>query len=183
MSITVQNPPEGSEILLPPAPLSALTASPYRFEMLTPGGTTRVYADTHTQLLAALVGEYPESGTLDAQLTARIRHAVSAQVHLQAALNAEYPRFAALTPEEVRIATSDRNTPPTLDEWSADLPLVLVDTYYAPHGLLPRPVSAIADVSNPENLWWLRPETEWGYLESLHQCGYIAVHEHHTHTG
>lgn len=161
----------------PPPPPRRPDGSRYRFELIYAGGRLRGYADQPDQLIAALVGEsgYPELGEAD-RYAVRLRAAVDAQVRLQADLN-QADGLDGCSAEELVVLLGGRDTPPQLTEWGAGVPLVLVDGFYQPDGDLPRPVSTMADVAEPPNLVWLRVASDLDLLESLHQAGYLHLHE------
>ena len=154
--------------------------SPYRFEMLFNGFTERAYADSADELLAFLIRGYDRMREQE-RLAARLHYAVRAQVTVQADIN-EFSDMSAVAPEEYVVLQGHRNTPPEVAEWTTEVPLVLVDVYYAPLGDLPRPVSTIADVEHPPNILWVSPTESYEFLVSLHRVGLIALHEHIDHT-
>jgi hypothetical protein len=160
----------------PPAPTHP-DGHLYRFELIYAGGRLRGYADQPAQLVEALSGVegYPELDDAG-RYGVRLRCAVDAQVRLQAELNAEHG-LDGCTPEELEVLVGARDVPPQLTEWGAGVPLVLVEGFYQPEGDLPRPTSTVADVQAPPNLVWLEVDTDLGLLESLHQAGYLQLHE------
>ena len=147
----------------------------YRYEMVCDGGWSRLYDDSVVSLLTHLIPGYTRLDDSE-RLTARIRHAVDAQVNLQTRLNtffAASPR----TDEEQRVLYGPRHTPPAVAEWGCEVPLILVDAFYAPYSDLPRTYSTIADVAIPPNIWWLHPaEGEFEYLRSLHETSFLDLH-------
>ena len=147
----------------------------YRYEMICDSGWTRMYDDSVVSLLTHLIPGYTKLDDMG-RLAARIRHAVDSQVTLQAQLNV----FFAATPRddvEQQVLLSPRHQPPAPGEWNCEIPLVLVDAFYSPYSDLVRPVSGIADVAMPPNLWWLRPAAgELEYLKSLHEASIIDMH-------
>jgi hypothetical protein len=169
--------PNSTEVDQPPPAPTHPDGHPYRFELIYAGGRLRGYADQPAALVEALSGQpgYPE---LDdpARYGVRLRAAVDAQVRLQAELN-ETHGLEGCTPEEAEVLTGARDVPPQLTEWSSGVPLVLVDGFYEPEGDLPRPTSTVADVADPPNLVWLRTSSDLELLESLHQAGYLQLHE------
>lgn len=147
----------------------------YRYEMICDGGWSRLYDDSVVGLMTHLVPGYTRYDD-DQRLAARIRHAVDAQVALQARLNV----FFAATPrnnQEQDVLNGPRHVQPNVSEWNCEVPLVLVDAFYEPYANAPRPVSGIADVAMPPNLWWLRPaDGDLEYLRSLHETSVIDLH-------
>jgi hypothetical protein len=144
----------------------------YRFEMIHDGGWRRTYADDFTELADALIAGYAGLGSELARAKARIRHAVSVQVATQAAINVQMGT-ASCTPEEHEVLTADRAVPPTVAQWAAPVPLVLVDSFYAPFTATPRPVAQA-----PGRIFWLRPGTESDHLRALAALGVITLSEH-----
>lgn len=149
--------------------------TPYRFEMLFNGFAERAYADTAEELLAFLIRGYDRMPK-GQRLAARLHFAARSQVTVQSYINADSD-LSGVSPEEWVILNSTRATPPEVGEWAAEVPLVLIDVFYQPLGNLPRPTSAIADVEEPPNIFWLAPTDEYEFLISLHRVGVIALHE------
>lgn len=148
----------------------------YRYEMVTDGGWSRYYDDDSAALVGFLISGYAALTDPTDRLAARIQHAVDLQVRLQARLNvffADYPR----TDEEQRILTAPRSTPPRVEDWTSDIPLVLVDAFYSPHGQLPLPDAPQPLLDDaPPTIWWLRPAgSDLDYLRSLHAASLIDL--------
>lgn len=155
--------------------------SPYRFEMLFNGMVDRAYADTAAALLDCLIPRYVHMSEGE-RLAARLQHAVRTQVTVQADINWHHRNLVDCTPDEQAVLTASRATPPLVAEWASQVPLVLVDAFYSPIGALPQPTSALADVTDPPNLFWLRVEDEHDYLVSLARVGLIVLNEHRDYT-
>lgn len=151
--------------------------SPFRFEMLYNGLAERAYSDSASDLLDCLIRGYATLAPTE-RLAARLSHAVRSQTTVQADINWNHENLVDCTPEEQVVLGASRATPPDVSEWSSEVPLVLVDMFYEPLGELPQPVSTIADVENPPNVWWLRVEDEYAYLLSLHQIGLLVLNQH-----
>lgn len=151
-------------------------SDPYRFEMVFDDGKGRAYADDADALLTAMIGGY---GTMTepARLAARLHLAVRTQTTLQA-LIIEHVGLEGVTPDEYAVLMASRATPPDVNVWNCLVPLVLVDSFYAPHGSLPAPISGLGDVEYPENLLWLRPQDPFEFLVSLHEVGLIGLYAH-----
>jgi hypothetical protein len=148
----------------------------YRYEMVCYTERTRVYADTPHELIAYLIPGYDTLTGSHDQGVARTRYAVDVQVHTQANINATVAQFAASAAER-DILFGGRAQQPTIETWASTVPLVLIDTFYQPHTDQPAPVSDIADVADPENIWWLTPAAgEFAFLESLAHTGFIGFH-------
>lgn len=149
----------------------------YRFELIFDGGRYRAYADTLTELCEQLIPGYAALEDDVGQAAARIRHAVQAQVHLQATIVADTD-LSGCSAEESELLLGSRHIPPTTRTWEADVPLVLVDTYYEPLGALPRPHGRPRNGGGPDtNLIWLRPGDEADLLESLADAGVVVISE------
>jgi hypothetical protein len=144
-------------------------SSPYRYEMIHDGGTYRTFADEPVELVAALLPGYPGPDDPVAAATARIRHAVRTQVVTQAVINVE-AGDAGCTPEQLDVLHGDRTRQPEVAEWSAPVPLVLIDCFYAPITAAPVPRAV-----PPAEILWLRTRTEWEYLRSLSRLGVIVL--------
>lgn len=62
-----------------------------------------------------------------------------------------------------------------LDIWTADVPLLLVDTSYAPYTDVPAPLSKYGDyIDNVANLYWIRAASEETLLRTLSKLGFIT---------
>ena len=111
----------------------------------------------------------------DKRLASRIRHAIDTQVNLQSQLNLFFEQ-AEKTLEEKEILERPRHIQPIIQGWACQVPLVLLDAFYFPYNVTPRPYSEIEDVAMPSNIWWLRPaEGEMDYLLSLHEISFIDL--------
>lgn len=146
----------------------------YAYELVHTGSGDRYYDDTTTGLVNHLIPGYRDTAP-DEQYYARVLHALTVQVQTQAQINMLFmdkPR----TDVEHAILTGVRVGQPMVDEWSCEVPLVLVDAYYMPYSNTPTPLSTFGDYDDPENIIWLRPAgDEWTYLMSLQHLGVIEV--------
>lgn len=171
------------------APLSPLheDGTRYPYAMRFDGGKYLGYADSPAELLGLLIDGY-EDLEPQAQQVARIRLAVRVQVVTQGLINAntEPEVWEALSEAERAVLNGPRfeqphgwgGDDPMGDVWeSAEVPLVLVETGYAPYTDIEKPISGVADVLNPPNMIWLRPVEEWEFLESLANTGHIDLFE------
>lgn len=144
----------------------------YRYEMICDQGLTRLYDDSITGFLSHIIPGYTRFDEKE-RLTARIRHAIEVQAILQSQLNLFF-REIIQTPDEEALLNSPKHVQPTIESWGCQVPLVLIDAFYFPYSLAPRPYSEIEDVAMPSNIWWLRPaEDEMTYLISLHDISFI----------
>lgn len=171
------------------APLSPVheDGTRYPYAMHFDGDKFIGYADTPGELLDILIDGYASLEPQDAQV-ARIRLAIAAQVAVQAQINADAMAsgaWEALSEGEQALLNGPRFEQPhgwgdaegMGDVWESEIPLVLVETGYAPWGDVDKPISGIADVLNPPNIIWLRPVDEWEFLESLATTGFISLFE------
>lgn len=174
MGVRVPNVSAGSDLDALVMPTRA-DGTLYRFEMIFRNGWDRCYDDTEAGLLGFLIDGYAD---LDAEgrLAARTKHAVDTQVVVQARINS-LEIEPGISAADLAVLTGPRDEQPGLDEWSCDVPLVLVDIFYAPYADLSRPASTLAaDTEEAPNLLWLRPaESEMAYLLSLHELGVISL--------
>ncbi|MEV6029097.1 hypothetical protein [Streptomyces sp. NPDC052036] len=139
--------------------------------MVHDGGNRRTFADRPAELLAALIPGYACPADPVAAARDWIRHAVRTQVAVQAAINVEAGE-AGCTPQRLEVLGGDRTRQPELTEWSAPVPLVLVDCFYAPVTGTPVP-----EPVPPAEIRWLRTRSEWEYLRSLAGLGVIVLAE------
>ena len=163
----------------PPPPPRKADGAAYRFEMIYDAGKYRAYADTVTELCEELIAGYSEIDDEVAQAAARILYAVGAQVRLQAEIIVDdVAAMATATPAERELLLGARHVPPELEVWEADLPLVLVATYYQPLGPLTRPVGRPRGGGPVDsNLIWLRPADEAELISSLDEIALISLGE------
>lgn len=160
----------------PPAPTKDDGAL-YDMCMLFDGNKYVAYADNPDDMLAVLIGpQYLDPSRSDTdRLADRIRYAIGTQVATQAMIAAEHD-LTVLTDEQRDVLLGDRTTQPRIDYWTADIPLVLVDTGYAPYAPdVPIPLTQYGDMENPPNLAWLRPSDPQTFLESLDAVGAIVL--------
>lgn len=174
-AVVVRNSRAGQE---PPPPPTHEDGTLYPYAMFYSGYKFIAYADSPGDLLSELVSGYAERDD-EGRLRARIALAVDAQIAAQARINADLNEqtWDGLSEQEKTVLQSPRFEQPSVDVWSSSVPLVLVDTGYAPYTRLDRPISGIADVVNPPNIWWIRPLDEWEFLVSLAAVDYIGLQE------
>lgn len=149
----------------PPSPVRA-DGTAYRYTMAH-GSGLRTYADTPSDLVAALIDGYDGMGDAVEAARARIRYAVRAQIVAQDALNGG-PSDQGCTPEQLGVLYGNRAVQPAIREWSAPVPLILIDCFYAPITDLPVPTAL-----PPGQILWLRPRTDADLLRSLAGIGVI----------
>jgi len=151
----------------------------YPYAMYYSGEKFLAYADTPGDLLGVLIEGYAEMDDTE-QLSARIRLAIDAQVATQAQIvtSEEFEAaFRALGTAEQDLVLAPRHKQPVVAFWDSLVPLVLVETGYAPYTDLDKPISGISDVADPPNLYFLRPQEEWEFLVSLDRAGFVRVLE------
>lgn len=153
----------------PPAPPAAPGGQSFPYEMIYGGGSRRGYADSPGELVTLLIGGYAELADDQARLRARIQYAVDVSVPLQADAAAGGD-LGDCTGRQRAVLLAPRDVPPSVTEWAAPVPLVLVTSFYAPVGALPRPVLAGAGT-----ITWIDPQTEESLLTSLYEAGWINL--------
>lgn len=166
MATRIQNTREAAA---PPAPPTRPDGQPYQFEMIYAGGVWRGYADTEDELAALLITGYDQLAGETERLRARIGYAADVHVPIQASVAADGD-LAACTDGQRAVLLGARDTPPAVTEWAARVPLVLVTSFYAPDGLLPRPAPAAG-----AEIIWIDPRTSAALLTSLHAAGWISL--------
>lgn len=168
----------------PPSPLHE-DGTRYPFSMRFDGEKFIAFGDTPAELLGLLISGYEALDSREQQVE-RIKFATRVQVVTQAMLNAEADPevLDALTEAESAVINGPRFEQPhgwgegdEGDVWDSPLPLVLVETGYAPYTDFDKPISGMGDVENPPNMIWLRPIDEWEFLTSLAEAGYIDLYE------
>jgi len=157
----VRNTRQGSDA---PAAPQRDTGIGYTYELIA--GDRRVYADTPAELLDFLILGYAQMESELDKLTARIRHALGTVVRVQAVLNDMYSE-AAVTPQEFEALRSGGGA--QVDTWDCPVPLVLVESLYAPVTDVARPLPGAGSIL------WLQPEEEFEYLVTLHALGVVVL--------
>lgn len=144
----------------------------WHYEMLYAGLTRRAYADNATALMVPLCPGYLGLSPAH-RWEARLLLAARAQVACQAVYNTA-ETLTQMPVIDQKIAQGPRHTPPTVPHWNYPTPLILIATYYAPLGRIPKPqpVDGL-----PANIIWIDPTDDLSLLESLHDIDYIALHE------
>ena len=155
----------------------------YPYCMFYEGDQSIAYADTPEELLEFLIPGYLEKDETG-RLESRILLAHAAQVRVQAVIVAESPQdqLDALSDTEKNVLLGSRATQPhgwgegpMGDVWDSEIPLILVESAYAPYSDIDQPISGIADVIDPPNIIWLRTVDEWEFLVSLSRCGFVNL--------
>lgn len=174
-AVVIRNSREGGDPVTPPLRDDGAL---YLYCMYFDGFKYAAFADDPLDLLDALIPGYSGMDEQQQQI-AKITYAIGAQRAVQAQIVADLDPEAwnALTSEEQTVLIAPRFQQPSVDFWNPPVPLVLVDTGYAPYTNLDRPISGIADVANPPNIIWLQPRDDWDFLNSLSSAGFIALHD------
>jgi hypothetical protein len=173
VKVTVDSPPAGTG----PEPPPHESLWPF----LMAHGDQITWADTRSELVAVLIDGYDEIADTPDGVTeatwARYRQAVAVAADVQASILADAtdkgtfdPEMLAATPEGETILNAlmvERTVPLTeVSEWTFEVPLVLVDTDYAPFTERARPDGRII---------WIDPSDEARYLDSLERVGRVRV--------
>jgi hypothetical protein len=173
-AVVIRNTREGEQ---PPTPPTKDDGSLFLYAMHFDGNKFVAFSDSQADLIEALIPGYLPAEDADepvdpqAQLVERIKFAINCQVVVQAYLVADTPDdvWDALTEDQQNVLVGDRVSQPDIDKWEAEVPLVLVDTAYAPHSDRPRPESAA------DTIIWVSPLTEESFLMSLAELGVIGL--------
>jgi hypothetical protein len=142
----------------------------FAYELIHAGGTRRAYADDLADLTNVLLPGY-ENWTEKQRWEARLHLAIRAQVVVQAEENAT-DAFRTLPAAAQAVLMDARHEPPTVASWSHPVPLVLVASFYAPAGQVPRPVR---EQGMAPNVIWIDPSDEVSLLTTLHDAGFISL--------
>lgn len=129
------------------------------------------FADTHEELLSALINGYAEADE-NRQEYLRIIEAQNAAAIIQAEIISQLdPNL--ITEKEYKTLTHPKQIKqePVL-WWTNDVPLVVVETAYAPYTDVEPPAS---NKPNEENLWRINPLEDETFLINLHEIGYIRL--------
>lgn len=133
------------------------------------------FADSIEELLDVLLPGYLTADD-DARDLMRIRLAQAVAAQVQAEIIFDVDR-SQLSDKEWEIINAPRQlAQPAVGWWSSEIPLVVVETAYAPYTSVPPPASSIADgLADAPNLWWIRPAEDEDFLISLHEVGYVRL--------
>lgn len=179
-----------------PSPATKEDGSNYRWRMFFDGGARIADADYPAEMLEILIPGYDYLANEEERLDARIALAKNVQQLARAVI------LGNISPEDAEKITDwewnvlnygdDENPDPfgwgedgsgelgvknedTVDFWSNDIPLVLLETSYAPLTDIPVPLSDDGDYYDfVRNLIWLRPLEEVDLLKSLSRIGIIT---------
>ncbi|XKH58592.1 hypothetical protein LG293_16190 (plasmid) [Citricoccus nitrophenolicus] len=128
-----------------------------------------------TDLVAALIEDYPVDGTETEQFLSRMRAAIGFAETVQGLRLAEKSSLGAfaphgMSPQEVAIALEDKKAPVgTEGKWrNNDVPLLVMASHYEPYTCLTAPTGNILSID---------PYTELTLLESLSDAKYIELYE------
>lgn len=140
------------------------------YELIHAGGTRRAYADDLADLIEVLLPGY-EDWTEQQRWEARLHLSIRAQVVVQAEENAT-DAFRTLPADVQAVLQDARHEPPTVVSWPHPVPLVLVTSFYAPAGQVPRPVR---EQGMAPNVIWIDPSDETSLLTTLHDAGFLTL--------
>lgn len=179
-----------------PAPEVKDDGSNYPWRMFFDNNQRIVDADTTDELLSFLIPNYDvmdETARYDARVSLASQVRLLARATVLANLTPEQAEtikdweWDVLTySEETGDGTADpygwgdgtqpigTDNPDVVDEWSSEVPLILLDINYHPYTDIYRPVSSEGDYAEVKNIIWLRPNSELQLLTSLSRIGYIT---------
>lgn len=164
MAIIQQNVSAEADIDLYPVPTKS-DFTYYRYELIDYASDARVYSDS-----AAEIVEYLAPGS-SLDYSKLLKHAVDVQVAMQAQLLTLY-YDALVSDEEFNILTGIRHEQPLIQKWECQVPLVLVDSFYAPYTSNPLPYGQFIEPG--DNILWLTPgKGIEEYLKSLDAVGAV----------
>lgn len=148
----------------------------YRYCLYFNGYAAVAFADTHEDLLDALIPGYAEMSEEDAAFE-RIKLAGAVAAVVQAEILASVDREAVSDDDWAVLVAPRLGRQPRADWWACEVPLVVVETGYEPFTDVPRPASALSAAADAPNLWWIRPAEEEDFLLSLHEVGFVRLME------
>jgi hypothetical protein len=165
-----------------PAPSLKDNGDTYNWRMFFDGQGQIADTDEILDLMDLLIDGY-SSMNADRRFYARLQYMQTVQyrkrVEILANLTPE--QFDGLNTEER--ALLERNEPfdppgtwgeDELGMWESEVPLVLIDVFYAPYTPEPRPMSSHGDYENVPNIIWLRIANDMQFLETLNQLEEIS---------
>lgn len=174
MAVTImRNTASGDEPILAP---KKEDGSGYRYCMYFNGDVDVAFADTLEEILDTLIPGYATLSEED-QDVARIQYAQNAAATVQASILAELEE-GDISPEEYAILSAPRQLPqPTVKFWESEVPLIIVDTSYAPFTDVPAPSSALGSTLEESNVWIISPMDSEVFLMNLHEIGFLRLME------
>lgn len=172
MAAVLTRNPDAEEKIVDPVKADG---SRYRYEMIFEGGRSRAYADTAIELVDALVPGY-EAMDEEGRTRARVSYASSLLAPVQATVLQRVDQ-TAIPEAEKRVLLQPRFEPVVVEEWSSEVPLVLLDVHYQPYSDIAAPVSTLESGGDPRNLIWLRAADDLSLVLSLDRAGLISLGE------
>lgn len=164
MAIIQQNVSIEDDIDLYPVPTKP-DFSYYKYELIDYISDARVYSD----VLSEIVEYLAPGGSSDYSIL--LKHAVDVQVAMQSQILNFY-HDALVSEEEFTLLTGIRHEQPQISIWSCQVPLILIDSFYAPYTSIQLPYGQFIEPS--DNIIWLTPgKGAEEYLRSLDALGAV----------
>lgn len=143
----------------------------YSFCMFYNNESQVVFADTYPELLEALIPGYMNENENEQEFL-RIVSAQKAAAEIQAEILTEV-NLHTLNQKERNILTHPKNlTQLSVEWWTSEIPLVVVESAYEPYTTVPRPASSH---QKEDNLWRINPIEEEQFLLDLNSIGYVRL--------
>lgn len=173
--VIVQNTREGDA---PVPPSRRDDGTYYAYGLYFDGGRSIAWADDFEDMIEVLSPGYLNKNDHE-RLIARITVGLRAQQMVQAQVyaTADEDDLTALTPEQDALINGTRQDRPVIEEWTSEIPLVLLTTAYQPHTETPAPVSSYGPYLDVPNIWWIDPVDEESLMMGLHSTGWVKVVE------
>lgn len=162
MSVIQSNISAEADIELYPVPTKK-DGSYYRYELIDSESWSRVYSDDISDLLGYMIPNYSGS------YAERLNHSISMQVKMQAQILSYY-LDADVTDEEYKILLGPRHEQPNIKSWISQVPLILIDSFYAPYTGVIAPLGNF--IEKDDNILWIEVgKSEIDYIKSLDYLG------------
>lgn len=164
MSVIQDNISIETDIEMYPVPVKS-DGEYYRFELIDTNSWVRVYSDEAVELLEHFIPDY------NGEYAKLLNHAVSTQVKAQAQILSYY-LDVKVDEEELELLIGARHIQPTVQRWTSQIPLILIDSFYHPHTQIVPPIGNF--IERDDNLLWIKTtEGIEEYLKSLDCLGLI----------
>jgi hypothetical protein len=164
MSVIQDNISVETDIEMYPVPVKS-DGKYYRYELIDTNSWVRIYSDDSLELIQYFIPDY------NGEYTKLLNHAVSTQVKAQAQLLSYY-LDVLVSDAELEILIGPRHIQPSVQRWTSQVPLILIDSFYHPHTQIAPPIGNF--IERDDNLLWIKTtEGVEEYLKSLDYLGLI----------
>lgn len=164
-----------------PAPSVDENGLAYPWRMFFNGGSEIVDASDLDELVDVLIPGYLDLDTAG-RMEARVKYAQGLILRLKASVLVSLSNEdrEALEDWELEfleadptVVTWEKEDDETIRVWKSDLPVMLIDVYYAPYTDTPRPISKHGDFDTTANVVFFKAIDDESFLTTLRNLGQI----------